>query len=390
MSITYEQALLNFDKSKENIPRQITAIVPTRNIHPETGRGRIAQDVKDGTRKPFTKRTAFELEGVKGLINKEKEALLVAASLARYKYSVNNAYISDIGAGLYTMITQEKGLYDYREIGLKDSKTGDWEATGARVILSLDTLYKATFGPLVDNNGRAIHGAGDIVATAKDAIMPIINGKAPMPRAYASIQKKDKKTGETIEAIIEGEPIRVYRKVSGAQDALIIDLDYFFFPAIEKNTKLKAADAYLHQIAGLTSFLQLGARIERAGKKKGSIDVTTARKIILAAQAGYELRYFAPDIVKENTLGRLNILLRRGAVRDLYPSAVDTTGRIRFKDFSDAVACAGQYYMNAIEATGIRNNLIKQDKIILIATDKGAEFPPNYPQIVYIKAEKVK
>jgi len=81
-----EQALLNFDISKENIPRQITAIVPTRNIHTETGRSRIAQEIEDGKRKPYSKRIAFELEGVKGLINREQDALLVAASIARYKY----------------------------------------------------------------------------------------------------------------------------------------------------------------------------------------------------------------------------------------------------------------------------------------------------------------
>lgn len=388
-----EQTLLNFDKTKENIQRQITAIVPTRNIHTETGRGRIAQDVKDGKRKPYSKKTAFELEGVKGLISKDADALLVAASIARYKYSINNAYISDIGAGLYTMITtQRKGLYDCREIGSKDPKTGKWEAFGARVIISLDTLYKAAFGALVDHNGRAIHGAGDIVDAAKDNIIPIIDGKVPMPRAYASVQKINSQTGEKYEAVIEGEPIRVYRKVSGAKDALIIDLDYFFFPAIEKGKDkgLKAADLYIHQVAGLTSFLQLGARIHRGGIKTGSIDVTTARKIILSAQAAYELRYFAPDIVKENQSGRINISLRRKAVGDLYPSAVDNQGYIRYKEFSNAVSLAGQYFNNAIEATGIKDDLIEKGKIIIPATEHGAEFPKEYPQMIYIKADRVK
>ena len=386
-----EQALLNFDKAKESIPRQITSIIPTRNIHTEAGRGRIAQDVKNGTRKPYSKQIAFELEGVKGLIEREADALLVAASLARYKYSVNNAYISDIGAGLYTMITtQSKGLYDVRELIMRDMQTGREDKVGARVIISFETLYKAAFGSLVNHNGRAIHGAGEIVGKAKDKIMPIIDGKVPMPRAYASVQKIDRNTGETIEAVIEGEPIRIYRKMSGAKDVLIIDLDYFFFPAIEKGDGLKAGDLYIHQIAGLTSFLQWGAKIYKEGKKTGNIGVTTARKIILAAQAAYELRYFAPDIVKENKSGRINISLRRGSVRDLYPSAISSQGRIRFKDFSDAVALAGQYYKKAIKATGIKQDLIDSEKIIVPAMDKGAEFPQEHPQVVYIKADKAK
>jgi hypothetical protein len=390
MSSEAEQTLLNFDGSKENIPRQITAIVPTRNIHTETGRSRIAQEIEDGKRRPFSKRNAFELEGVKGLIERKEDALLVAASIARYKYSANNAFISDIGAGLYTMITNGKGLYDCKELVTRDLKTGKEDKVGARVIISLDTLYKAAFGALVNDNGRAIHGAGEIVEEAKEKIMPIIDGKVPMPRAYASVQKVDRETGETIEAVIEGEPIRVYRKVSGARDALIVDLDYFFFPAIEKGDILKACDLYIHQVAGLTSFLQLGAKIQRGGNKSGSIDVTTARKIILSAQAAYELRYFAPDIVKENQSGRINISLRRGAVGDLYPSAISSQGRIRFKEFSDAVSLAGQYYNKAIEATGIKDELIKRGKIIIPATERGAEFPKEHPQLVYIKADKVK
>jgi hypothetical protein len=364
--------------------------VPTRNIHTETGRSRIAQEIEDGKRRPFSKRNAFELEGVKGLIERKEDALLVAASIARYKYSANNAFISDIGAGLYTMITNGKGLYDCKELVTRDLKTGKEDKVGARVIISLDTLYKAAFGALVNDNGRAIHGAGEIVEEAKEKIMPIIDGKVPMPRAYASVQKTDRKTGETIEAVIEGEPIRVYRKVSGARDALIVDLDYFFFPAIEKGDILKACDLYIHQVAGLTSFLQLGAKIQRGGNKSGSIDVTTARKIILSAQAAYELRFFAPDIVKENQSGRINISLRRGAVGDLYPSAISSQGRIRFKEFSDAVSLAGQYYNKAIEATGIKDELIKRGKIIIPATERGAEFPKEHPQIVYIKADKVK
>jgi len=232
MSHTSEQALLSFDKSKENIPRQITSIIPTRNIHVETGRGRIAQAIEGGT-PVYTKKTAFELEGVQGLIEREEDALLIAASLARYKFSVDNAYISDIGAGLYTMITSGKGLYDCRELVTRDRKTGKEDVVGARVIISMETLYKAAFGSLVNHNGRAIHGAGDIVEAAKEHIMPIIDGKVAMPRAYASVKKLDKKTGETIEAVIEGEPIKVYRKMSGDRDALIVDLDYFFFPAIE-------------------------------------------------------------------------------------------------------------------------------------------------------------
>lgn len=374
-----EQTLLDFDASQENIPRQITAICPTRNLYPETQKSKVVEDVVK------TRRIAFEIEGVRGLIQNTEDAIEVAASLARFRYSVNNAYISDIGAGLYSMLTTGQGLYDKRE--LIDSQTG--QPTCARIILSMDTLYKALFGPLVNDKGRALDGAGEIVKEAKKKVIPILNGEVAMPRAYASIQKiKDNKT---IEAVIEGEPIHVYRQVSGARDALVIDLDYFFFPAIEKDRGMTATDLFIHQIAGMTAFLQYGRfLVGQKEKRAGLVQTLAARKILLAAQAAYELRYFAPEIVRKNLKGRINIALRRGGVKDLHPSAVDTSGRIRFKDFSIAVAQAGQYFRAAMEETEITNLLRdKTDKILIPAIDKGAEFPPERPKIVYIKADQL-
>jgi hypothetical protein len=378
--MTLEQTLSNFDASKENIPVQITSICPTRNIHPETRHHVITKEVQEG------RRAAFEVDGVRGLIEDNNGALEVATSLARFKFSAANAYISDIGSGLYTMLTKGQGLFDYREI--IDGKTG--EAVSARIILSIETLYKALFGPLVNKNGYAIRGAGDIVKEAKKAVMPIINGEIAMPRAYASIQKK-KKNGEKIEAVISGEPIHVYRKLTGARDALVIDLDYFFFPAIEKKRGDTANDLFIHQVAGMTTFMQYGRYlVNLKNKKPGNlIGALSARKILLAAQAAYELRYFAPEIVKKNSLGRTNIALRRDAIQDLYPSAVNKkTGWIRFSDFSNAVSEAGQYFRAAMNETGITDILLNSEEEILIpAEDRGAEFPREFPKIVYIKAD---
>lgn len=378
--MTLEQTLFNFDPTKENIPRQITSVCPTRNVHPETRRNVIAQEAING------RRTAFEVDGVRGLIEDNNGALEVAASLARFKFSAANAYVSDIGAGLYTMLTKGQGLFDYREI--IDGKTG--KAVSARIILSLETLYKALFGPLVNENGYAIHGAGDILKEAKKEIMPIINGQVPMPRAYASVQKI--KNGQRIEAVISGEPIHVYRKTTGARDALVIDLDYFFFPAIEKKGRFTANDLYIHQVAGMTAFMQYGRYlVNQSNNKPGNlVGALAARKILLAAQAAYELRYFAPEIVKKTAQGRTNIALRRDAIQDLYPSAVDKkTGWIRFSDFSNAVSEAGRYFRAAMNETGITDHLLNSEESILIpAEDRGAEFPRESPKIVYIKADR--
>jgi hypothetical protein len=66
---------------------------------------------------------------------------------------------------------------------------------------------------------------------------------------------------------------------------------------------------------------------------------------------------------------------------------------MRYKYFSEAVATAGAYYMSAITATGIKDELLamaQQGKpIVLLATNRGAEFPENAPNVVYLKADRV-
>jgi hypothetical protein len=156
---------------------------------------------------------------------------------------------------------------------------------------------------------------------------------------------------------------------------------------LQQNGKLQTNDLYIHSVAGLTTFLRLGSYLMGGGKKKG-IQIETARKIILAAQAAFELRYFAPGIVKENTKNRINIALRRSAVGDLYPAAINNNW-IDYTKFSDAVAQAGEYFDAAMEKTGIKDELLKKGNVIVPATSKGAEFPKEHKNIVYIKADKI-
>lgn len=399
---TAEQTLFDFDASKENIPRQITSIVSLRETWGTTQRKTLSQQIKNKERIPFkSPESKFDINGITGVIERQEDALKVAAIIAGFKYTVKNHYLSDIGAGLYTMLTQKQGLYDVREIGTRD-KTGKFEATGARIICSLSTLYKAAFGALVNHNGNAIDGAGEIIHEAKKHIMPIINGETPMPRAYASIYKNEQQkdgTHKEIKAVIEGEPIRVYRKISGARDALIIDLDYYFFPCRVTNDlfAVKKGEMFIHRVAGQTVFLQLGSILTNKGKKRSPIDIDTAIKILTAAQAGFEMSFFAPGIVKENYSGRVNISLRRQIIPNLYPSAVEPkTQYINFKKFSEAVSLTGHYFNRAMEHTNIKDELLKiknkegHPLILIPAEDKGAEFPKNLPGTVYIKADKLK
>ena len=395
-----EQLLINFDKTKENIPRQITNITPVRDVWGMTQRYTLSEQVKRREIQAYrTPEGRFDIDGIIGEIKEQEDASKVAAIIARYKYTIQNHYLSDIAAGLYTMLTTSQGLYDVTEIGTRDN-TGKFTPTGARIICSLSTLYKAAFGSLVNRNGNAINGTGSIIHEAKKQIMPIINGEIPMPRAYASIHKKQKGgTIKNIAAVIEGEPIRVYRKLSGAKDALIIDLDYYFFPCSFTNDifNTKKGEPFIHRVAGQTVFMQLGSMLENKDKKKSQITIDTAIKILTAVQAAFELSYFVKGIVKENNAGRINISMRRKIIPNIYPAAIDnSTGYVRWKKFSDAVSLTGKYFNRAMEFTGIKNELLKirdaqgRNLILIPAIEKGAEFPEQYLNTVYLKVDRLK
>jgi len=374
--------------SKENIPRQITNIEPTRNAWGTTGRKSIAKQVGDGIATPYE--LEFDAGNAFYALHDQEDIKRAAAILASYKYTVDNHYMADIAAGFYTMVTKhQEGLCEVKEILTRDIN-GKEKLRGVQIVCSKATLYKAAFGPLVNKNGNAIDGAGNIIRDAKARIMPIIKGDKPMPKAYVSINQKGTRV------VFSGSPINIYsRSISG--DAMVIDLNPVFFPAELKKgmfTVKKNQEPYIHKVAGQTVFLQLGMRLANK-EKRSPINIDTAVKIVTAGQAGFELGRFIKGIVKETKSDRINISIRRDAVKDLYPAAVDGGGYVRFKKFSEAVALTGQYFNEAIEHTGIRDKLLaiknkKGERVILVpAEHKGAEFPKNLPGTCYLKVDRI-
>jgi hypothetical protein len=382
-----ETRLAQYDPQSDTVKKQITAIIPYRNAWPETQKNRTAAEVR------MRDRTAWEIfvddDGLPEVRRDDRSPDIVAQAIAQYRYTVQHGHWADLGAGLYTMVTNDACLYDYF-VNIKRDRHGNERITSFTIITSLQTLFKATFGPLLHDNGRAIHGAGDIVESGKRQIMGILTGQIPEPHAYTSINRRYD-DGSQIRSVIRGKPITLYQSISGERDAVALDLDCLFYPISERRGGgLKTDDLFLHTVAGLTSVLQFGAKLHRLHTGERAINADIARRIILSAQAAYELGRHSTHIVKTTRSGRVNIAIKREAVRELYPAAVDSTGWIRFKQFSDAVAAAGQCYRHALEATGIMDTLAQRDDILIPATEKGAEFPEDRPGVVYIKADTAK
>lgn len=417
MSEKLPKKIAEFSKDKENVKRQITCIRPVRELYPEAGKRLISEGLASRNIKGFvdtTKQMIFDQEGMLGVIETQDEALQLASAIAMYNYSINNLLVSDLAAGLYTMATTNAGLYD-----AMISYDSEGNPLSLYITTSRETIWKALFGPLVNDNGYGLPGTNDILRDAKKRIMPLLTGTENTPYAFASVYKEGKNGRETIKAVIKGRPLSIKYGLMTARrdkrglpiidnskvDALTIELDLFFYPAKVGGNggPITANDKFMHQVAGLTSFLQFGSRyVDEYLKTNTDIagyltperrpDIMTMRKIFLAENTAFQLGRLYPGIVKESSSGRMNVVLRRAAVKDIYPSAY----RIRndrdyydFKLFSDAVAHTGRALNTAINMTGIRDQLRANGRIYVPTTDKGAEFPEYADKVVLLKMDEV-
>jgi len=373
-----KQPLL-FDPSKENIKRQTSAITPVRVAYPEAQRHNLADQIAAGKRK------VFEQDGVTGLIESQEDAEYLARVMARLKYGTSNLLFNDLATGLYTAHTRGEQFAEVRT--LVDSETGKPEKTV--FTLSHEAIYKLVMGPIVNAHGRAIAGAGPVVDEIKKQIMPILRGEMVEPTAAASINRK-LADGTTVSALIFGKPIIIDKWSPYAARIL---LDHGFFPMLED--EMTAGDKYLNQVAGLSGFLNFGRYLLRQRSKghehrESYPQTADAHRLILSLQGAFEMRSFAPGIVKENSLGRNNVSLRRTAVKELRPEAVNSQGRINFREFSDFVSQVGRMYRAALDETGIEDQL--NEKTLIPATEKGAEFPstPGLERVVFVKVDRKK
>lgn len=404
--------IAGFDSTKEKIGRQLVSVYPVSNVHGEIRKKALAEDVKnqereyiedlpkldDGEREK-AKFKEFAAKGIQAYIETEDQAIQAAQLIAQQKFLKSNALLADLAAGLFTIATrpgQYQAFADIRQTIERDPNTGQEEITGIHIICTESAIRKALLGPLVDERGKTIPGAGPTVFEAMRMIRPVLEGIAPPPRTITSIQ------GEGVKVVLQGEPIRIYqheRIKGGNQKEFIysIYLDNQFFPAIYENGEFRSNTLYIHQIAGLTSFLDFGRNLLRKKGYEGKIiEAIPARRIIGAAQAAFELSPFAPGIVKQNNQGRANIAIRRSAIPDIIPEAADRVSSgnpwIRWKDASHLTGQAGIIFYEALEATGIRETIQREyggKKMFIPATEKAMEFPKDYPKMAYIKSESI-
>jgi hypothetical protein len=335
-------------------------------------------------------------KGIKSVLRSDEEIRMVSNAMALFRFNRDQHYIADMFTGLYTMLTRGEKFLDIKHILARDPETGREYLRAIQIVTTIPTLYKAALGPLLNNNARSLSGAYDIVHDAKKAIDPIIYGKVPMPRATVTLKDVKKSDGTRGDVWISGEPIHIHRTSQVSSDLVAVDLDCEFAPVLIEGNKIRAADQFISNVAGLTAMLQLGKRnVDEKWDSYTGINCNTAKRIILAIQAGIELGRITGLGVQKNSSNRLNITLRKKALPNIIPDAIRYLGqaneRPNYQEVSSAVSKAGQYLYKAIEKTGLLDMLNESSKAVYIpATQRGAEFPGEpYRHIVYFKADRL-
>lgn len=383
-----KQREFNFDVSREKIRRQIRSVTPVRIVYGETARNYLEEQVKSKERQ-----LKIIEEGVTGAIDTVEDAQLVAQVFASLKYGVQNAVFSDLGVGLYTAYTTDPNVFweEPQTSYFFDPETEERKPDRTIFTVSWEGVYKLLFGPLVNDRGIAVAGAGPVVNELKKKVKPALLGVEAEPLAMASVNLP---TNEKISFI--GKPITL---VAYNNSAVRISVDHTFYPLALTDDQHKARTKFLHAPAGLTAVLALGARLRR-NRAKGSPgdleptpQVQVARRLILTAQAAYEMDAFAPGITTKNRKGRFNIILRRHVIGDLFPETAKPSlkGKFRYGAAIRKTGAIGDMYQRAIDELGILHDL--DDRTIILANRSAAEFPETdvdpHQNAIFIKGDRV-
>ena len=388
-----ELSLFNFHETgaTEKTRRVITNIIPLSNVYPQLQRNKLIEDANSQR----TRELAFLQDGIRSVADTPEKIADVTNILAMFKFNLQHDFVADLHRGLYTMLTRpgEHKFLGVEPLEGTDPATGKKGIKSILIYTKIDTLKKAAYGPLVDDNGRALFGSSHIIQDANKKLLPLVyDDKVPMPRAFASFQAKQK-DGSFKRAWISGYPLHIRKATNKLSDTIVVEMDTSYAPLKINDGKFIADGQFIHEVAGLTAMLQFGKRLAGMGTK-GAITAQTAKQIILTIQTACELNLILGLGTAVNTSGRLNVTIRRNSIKDMIPDAV-VNERINYRRVSNAIAQAGLYYKLTINKTGILDEISKETGghyIYIPATDRAAEFPQGdkYKNIVYLKAEKAR
>ena len=380
------QRLYKTSNEEERISRQINSIFPLRTVYAETQRKQLADDVRAGSREAFIR------EGVTSALTTQEEREEFALILDRMKYGASNVLFHDLAVGIWSALTRP----ETKDCFLHVTKAVD-EASGViertTVVVSREGIFKLALGPLVDNNGRSVTGAGPVVDQQKRLLKEVLYGKTGEPMLISSIHQ----TQDGQKVVVARKPVSIQAISSSRQRELFeVTIENCFFPVVENGDKLVAGERFLHSVAGMSGVLALGQYILRGrGYSRLIPNVPEAHKTMLFLQAAAECQAFSKDIVEYNAkTGRYNIAARRlPTVKELRPSVISYPKArkpyINYRAFSEFMGSCGLIFLTALQDLEIADLL--DPRTMIPAVERGAEFPDKqgYENIVFLKADRL-
>lgn len=388
---TLNDALIHLSKNPDAIKlkRTLTSITPIRATTPFIEDRSTIRDMQQG------KITRFLNGGIQSVLDSKETIAEALKTVSMFNYSRESCISFDAFNVLYTALTlKDKSVYYDYELERQGQNI-----VAVDIVTSRKALMNGVCAVLMDGNGRVRRDLPDAEAVVKkirDLLYPMLDPKkgAPMPAAYARLKLDD---GQ--ECVVSGFPLQLLRDIkTGSNDALMLRLDLDFAPfkiGDDGQTLGNAGDQYVPTIAGLTSFLMLGQRLTYAQDPAlPKLDIAQIMRIILTLQVGkaFQNRFLGMDFTGLN--GRDNVIIRRKAIgSDLAPQAVAVTRQgkdyINYKKAIAVVSAAGKIYGNAIERTGIIQELSSSEKqkIFLPAAEHSIEFPEDNEKIAKLKVD---
>jgi hypothetical protein len=379
--------------------RQVLGIMPTQAVYP------IIHGHDLASIHYLTELAKFEKDAPKEDYDK------LMNIMAMYEYRREQSFISDLHYGIFTQLTQGETFRNTTLVYADDKDTKKKALESILVKMTLPQIYKSVFGPLVDNDGRAIRGCGQILEHAKEVLMPIIAGKTKMPTVTLSRLVDDLANTEAGELphmrFYVGYPISL-KSLDIEKDATItFRLDPNFLPLTIEDDKIKIATQFIHIPAGLTVFMQYGKNItDKKYEGEKGIESLIAKRIILAEQTALEIKRvkgvgLLEGTKKEYEDGIYNLSIGIEAIQNLIPSAIqtitvkpatdhsleETRDTFRRAIVNNTILKAGQYFCNAAEILGVTNELLKHSVIMPIADGNAIEYKRSTGKI-YIKIKR--
>lgn len=386
--------------SYDKINRMKTTVCPYNVVEPLIRRKAISERIRTGKDKAVCTLSGGDRRiqmlnelGAASLVTDENDRITFALAVAQHKFFREASYVSDMAAGLFTLITRE-----YQK------KNVEWIITqefSTIILIDYRGLLKAVFGYAVNDNGHALHGFGDVVKEGKKIIDEMLRLRVMPPAVFSRIPCFDEYQNLTDFKVIAGHPV-IIREVlynrDGSIDKVAVELSHDFFPIAcygDRNRFVRKIDRqrYIHSVSALQTVLTIGRKII-AQKHEDSFpigkipSVTTAKKLILAEQAAYNLKNIVPELVSINSRGRTSIALQAGFIRENLTGCIRGDGSVSWKNVSETVAVIGQMYRAGLNALEIFNEIQYDENIIIPAMEKACEFRRETPKLMYVKLDK--